>query len=87
MTARKDKHFLGMTHKEQMFYTTHYHGIAHAIISSLLSIYCFAFADGQPNTTWFHCNFYKLHMFEIQKFCQLFSIGYLIHDAVICTQW
>jgi len=46
MTARKDKHFLAMSKKEQMFYTTYYHGIAHAILSSCLSLYCFAFADG-----------------------------------------
>jgi hypothetical protein len=74
-----------MTENEKMFYASYYHGILHAIVSSILSLYCFAFADGQPQTTWFHCNFYKLHMFDIQIYSNCLSVAYLIWDAILCS--
>ena len=72
------EHYFKMTPKEKKFYVSYYHGIIHALISGLGAIYCFIYADGRPNTTWFHCNFYKLHMFDVQKYFNCLSAGYLI---------
>jgi hypothetical protein len=47
-------------------------------------LYCFIYADGVAGTTWFHCNFYKLNMFDVQKYCHMISIGYLIYDLIFC---
>ena len=61
------------------------YGLIHAVISGLLAIYCFVFADGVPNTTWFHCNFYKLHMFDIQYYALTVTVGFLLFDLILCT--
>lgn len=58
------EYFHKMSTAEQLNYTGYYHGIAHAGFSSMGAIYGFIYADGQMNTTWFHCNFYKLNMFD-----------------------
>ena len=54
----------------------------HGTFASLFAGLCFIYADGTPNTTWFHCNFYKLHTFESQKFLLAFSMGYFIYDLL-----
>ena len=74
-----------MDQKEKNMLVSYITGMTHATLSSLGAIYCFLYADGQPNNTWFHCNFYKLHMFEIQLYLNCFSAGYLIQDALFCT--
>lgn len=51
----------------------------HAFYSLTLSLFCLVYADGKPGTTWLHDNFYKLQMFDVQKYAQLVSIGYLVN--------
>jgi len=84
MSAFGSKHYQHLTEREKMYYASYYHGIVHANVSACLSLYCFIYADGQPHTTWFICNFYKLHMFDIQKYFHTFSLGYLFYDLVFC---
>mmetsp|Transcript_2791 Transcript_2791/g.4775 ORF Transcript_2791/g.4775 Transcript_2791/m.4775 type:complete len:154 (+) Transcript_2791:24-485(+) len=57
--------FMKMSTREQLFYTSYWHAIVHALVSGLGAVYCFFYADGTRDTTWFHCNFYKLHMFDV----------------------
>jgi len=54
----------------------------HAAIASTFAILCFVYADGTPNTTWFHCNYYKLHMFPIQKYLTCFSASFYLFDLL-----
>jgi len=72
------QHYFARSSKEKYFYSAYWCAIIHAIVSSTLSIYGFIYADGTPNTTWFHCNYYKLHMFDMQLYANILSIGYLI---------
>ena len=74
-----------MTEKEKMYYASYFHGSIHALFSAAGSAYCFVYADGQYNTSWFHCNFYKLHMFDVQKYFVCISIGYFVFDVIFCT--
>lgn len=78
------EHWHTMSSKDRRFYTSYIHAIWHAFISTLLAVYCFLYADGQPGTTWFHCNFYKLHMFDVQKYCHVVSIAYIFYDFIFC---
>ena len=79
------RYFLEMSAKDKMWYTSHIHGSVHAIISMMGSIYCFIYADGQQGTTWFHCNYYKLHTFDIQRYLNTVSAGYLVYDVIFIT--
>lgn len=76
--------FHKLNEREKRYYTSYWHGSLHAVISTMLSLYCFIYADGVAGTTWFHCNFYKLNMFDVQKYCHMISIGYLIYDLIFC---
>ena len=60
-----DKNYAQLSEKKKKFHASYIHGILHAIVSASLSLYCLVYADGQPNTTWIHCNFYKLNMFDL----------------------
>lgn len=42
--------------------------IMHAFYSLTLALFCLVYADGKPGTTWLHDNFYKLQMFDVQKY-------------------
>ena len=79
------KYFVQMDLKEKKFYVSYFHGIFHALVSGLGAIYCFIYADGLPNTTWFHDHFYKMTMFDIQKYFSCLTAGYLVQDAIFCT--
>ena len=57
--------FHKLSEREKRYYSSYWHATLHAIISTFLSIYCFIYADGVAGTTWFHCNFYKLNMFDV----------------------
>jgi hypothetical protein len=67
-----------------MYYTSYLHAISHALFSGMASLFCMIYADGVKDTTWFHCNFYKLHMFDIQLYLQTVSMGYLLQDLIFC---
>ena len=69
-----------------MFTASNFHGTIHALFSGTAAILCLFYADGKPYTTWFHCNFYKLHMFDIQKYFVCVSMGYFIQDFIQCIR-
>lgn len=77
--------YLKFTEKEKMWYASHWHGIVHALFSGFASIWCFHYADGQPHTTWWLDNYFKLTMFDVQKYLNLFSVAFLIYDSIFCT--
>uniref|UniRef100_A0A7S3IL81 TLC domain-containing protein n=1 Tax=Strombidium inclinatum TaxID=197538 RepID=A0A7S3IL81_9SPIT len=79
------RYYLKKTTKERMFYVTYWVANFHAFLSAIGALYCFFYADGEKDTTWFHCNYYKLTMFPIQKYLNCFSIGYFLQDTFICT--
>ena len=86
--AKWARKFSEMNNKDQLYYTSYIHAVVHALVSGFGAIFCLFYADGVPNTTWFHCTFYKLHMFDIQKYFQVISIGYLVQDLIfvlLCT--
>ena len=66
-----------------MAYATQVHSMLFGIVAFIGSVYCFLYADGVPETTWFHCNFYKLHMFDSQKYFNSIAIGYFIFYFLI----
>ena len=77
-------HFNQLSDREQKFYTSFWHGIYHAVLSTFFAAYCFVYADGTPGTTWFSDSYYKLHMFEVQKYSLILSIGYFCYDFAFC---
>lgn len=68
-----------------MWYASHWHGIAHALFSGLAAAWCFHYADGQPHTTWWLDNYFKLTMFDVQKYLSLVSVGFLVYDCIFCS--
>ena len=73
-----NKIILSLDKQRQWMYSMHYHTIAHAVFGVLTAFYGFIYADGQIGTTWFHCNFYKLHMFDIQRVFSTISTGFYL---------
>ena len=55
----------------------------HCIIASLGATYSVLFADGVPNTTWFICDYFKLHMFDIQKYLMTLSLSYYLFSLTL----
>ena len=81
-----NKKVLALSKSEQWYYASYFHGTIHAIFGVIGAIYGFLYADGQFGTTWFHCNYYKLHMFDCQKYLSVISLGYFTQDFVFCLQ-
>lgn len=79
------EYYHAMSPKGKLYYSSYYLGIFHALISFVGSVYCFIYADGEPETTWFHCNWYKLNMFDVQKYFNMLSIGYLLFQLGLCN--
>lgn len=49
--------------------------------------YGFIYADGVAGTTWYHCNFYKMHFFEYQKYCNGFLLGIYVPDLLLLLRF
>lgn len=75
-SLKSNKWYTNLSSGEQTFYSSYYHGLLHATISVAGAFYGFVYADGVAHTTWFHDNWYKLNMFDIQKFLNIFTLGY-----------
>ena len=54
MNVTKNSTYGALDLKDKKFYVSYYHSILHALLSGLLAAYCFVYADGKANTTWFH---------------------------------
>lgn len=67
-----------MSPRQMMYYSSYILGIIHSSIAFCGAVYCFFYADGEPKTNWFLCNYYKMNMFDIQKFLNVFTIGFLL---------
>ena len=67
--------------KEQWYYTSYYLGIVHALFAFFGAVWCFFYADGEVGTTWNHCNYFRHHMFDVQKYLHVFSGGYMLMDT------
>lgn len=70
--------YLIMNEGEKYYHVSNLNGSIHAWLSGIGAIYCLVYADGQAHTTWFICNFYKLHMFDVQKYLVCISLGFII---------
>ena len=81
-TCKWTEPFHQMTNLEKLEYTGHHHGMLHALVSCLGAVYGFVYADGVEGTTWFHCNYYKLHMFDVQKYLNMLTAGYFCFDIL-----
>ena len=77
------EYYFAMSPKQKLYYSSYYHGILHGVISFCGATYCFLYADGEPETTWFRCDWFKLNMFDLQKFLNMFSAGYLIFQLLL----
>lgn len=75
---------LTMSARDRWYYTSYFHGTIHAFFGIFAAFYGFVYADGQFGTTWFHCNFYKLQMFDVQKYLSMISIGWFLQDFIFC---
>jgi len=56
---------LAKSEKDKVYYSSYFHAVTHALVSASGALYCAIYADGSFGTTWFHCNFYKLQMFDV----------------------
>lgn len=54
-------------------------GAVHGLVAAIGALLCFFYADGKPGTTWHHCNYFKLHMFDSQKYLLSITLGYQIN--------
>ena len=81
-----NEHVLALSKRDQWYYTSYVHSSVHAIFGVMAATYGFIYADGQPGTTWFHCNYYKLHMFDAQKYLSMISMGFFVQDFIFCIQ-
>lgn len=75
---------LTLPKRDQLKYTSYVHSSIHALFAIIGALYGLIYSDGQFGTTWFHCNFYKLNMFDIQKYFSMVSIGWYIQDFLFC---
>jgi hypothetical protein len=79
------KNVQALSARDRIYYASYYHGIVHAIFSTIGALYALVYADGQPGTTWFHCPHYHMTMFDVQKYLNLMTVGYLLQDLVFCV--
>lgn len=77
---------INMSNNERWKYSSLYHGTIHSFFAVLAAIFGFIYADGQYGTTWFHCNYYKLNMFDSQKYLLMISMGYMLQNFVMCLR-
>ena len=71
--------------KQKMLYTSNLHHMIFGMVAFWGAVYCFLYADGVTDTTWFHCNFYKINMFDSQKYMNMVAVGYFIFDFLFCV--
>jgi hypothetical protein len=78
------EYFHILTPKQKMLYTSNFHHVLFGLVAFSGAVYGFLYADGVQDTTWFHCNFYKINMFDIQKYMNMMAVGYFIFDLLFC---
>ena len=66
-----------------MVYVGQVVSLVHALFSMITTFFGFFYADGERDTTWFHCNFYKMHMFDSQKYIITAHAGYYFFDLLL----
>ena len=74
--------FKNLNKTDQWYYSSYILGIVHALFAFNGALWCFIYADGEVGTTWYHCNYFKHHMFDIQKYLHAFSGGYMLMDTM-----
>jgi len=79
------EYFHIMSPKQKMLYTSNIHHVLFGLVAFTGAVYGFLYADGVPDTTWFHCNFYKINMFDFQKYMNMVAVGYFIFDFIFCV--
>ena len=58
------EYFHILSPKQKMLYTSNIHHVLFGFVAFTGAVYGFLYADGVTDTTWFHCNFYKINMFD-----------------------
>ena len=56
-----------------------------SLLSAAAAVYGLIYADGTAGTTWFHCNYYRLHYFDYQKYCNGFLLGMYVQDMLVIS--
>jgi hypothetical protein len=77
---KKSKEFMALSKNQKLYYTSNISGIYHGLFAFTGAVYCFFYADGVAGTTWAHCNFFKLTMFDIQKYLAVISSAWMALD-------
>ena len=75
-----NQNVLSASKADQAYYIAYIHSSVHAVFSVIGAVYGLLYADGQHGTTWFHCNYYKLNMFDSQKYFSMASLGFFAQD-------
>lgn len=75
-----------LSEKSQRYQSLKLVGVVHSCFAAFGAVFCFFYADGQPNTTWVHCNYFKLHLFDIQKYLLCVTLGYHIQNLLSVWQ-
>jgi hypothetical protein len=75
--------YKNLSKNDQCNYTSYIIGIIHSMIAFVGAVWCFFYADGEVGTTWYHCNYFKMHMFDVQKYLHTFSGGYLLMSSLL----
>lgn len=65
-------------------------GMIHGLVAAVGALLCFFYADGKAMTTWHHCQYFKLHMFDSQKYLLSITLGFHINRLIqrtIYQEW
>lgn len=81
---KKSRDFQALGKNQKLYYTTYISGIIHGLFAFSGALYCFFYADGVTGTTWAHCNFFKLTMFDLQKYLGVVSSAWMSFDFLLC---
>jgi len=74
-----------LTNYERITFTSYTHAIIHANLAAFGAAYAYVYADGKPGTCYFYNEEYQHTMYDVQKYFNAMTGGYLMYDIVFCT--
>ena len=57
----------------------------HAAAATYGAFYGMVYADGKPGTCYFYNPDYQKNMYDVQKYFNAMTGGYLLYDILFCT--
>jgi len=79
------KKYLALSEYDRITFTSYVHAIIHANLATFGSAYAYVYADGKPGTCYFSNEEYQSNMYDVQKYFNAMTGGYLMYDIIFCT--